>query len=233
VKGVLGFDEFAQRVVIHHKRPPWAGDEAPDAPWTDHYESLTRVWFQTQAKINPTLGDVGRAVQAAARANRFHPVKQYFAALVWDGTRRLDTWLVDYCHVEDAPFVGAVGPRWLISAVARVKEPGCKVDHVLVLEGPQGKQKSEALRTLALRDEWFTDRLSHVSSKDAAIEVSAGVLIIEIAEMEVLTRASSSAAKSFITRRDDPFRPPYGRHLTRCKRQCVFPGTINPSAGVI
>ena len=39
---------------------------------------------------------------------------------------------------------------------------------MLVLEGPQGKQKSEALRTLAVNDAWFTDRLSHVSSKDAA-----------------------------------------------------------------
>jgi predicted P-loop ATPase len=150
---------------------------------------------------------------------------------VWDGTPRLDTWLIDYFHTGDTPYVRAVGPRWLISAIARVKKPGCKADHVLVLEGPQGRQKSEALRILALRDEWFTDRLSHVSSKDAAIEVSAGVLIIEIAEMEVLTRASSSAAKSFITRREDPFRPPYGRHLTRCKRQCVFAGTINPPVG--
>ena len=83
---------------------------------------------------------------------------------------------------------------------------------MLVLEGPQGKQKSEALRTLAVNDDWFTDRLSHVASKDAALEI-AGVLIIEIAEMDALTRATSSAIKSFITRRRDRFRPPYGKHL--------------------
>jgi predicted P-loop ATPase len=41
--------------------------------------------------------------------------------------------------------------------------------------------KSTALRTLAVRDEWFTDRLSHVASKDAMLE-TAGVLIIEIAD---------------------------------------------------
>ena len=57
---------------------------------------------------------------------------------------------------------------------------------MLVLEGPQGKQKSEALRTMAVNDAWFTDRLSHVASKDAALEI-AGVLIIEIAEMDALT----------------------------------------------
>jgi predicted P-loop ATPase len=77
-KGVLGYDEFAARLVI--KRPPPWGREALDAPWSDHHESLARVWFQNEG-INPTAGDVGRAVQAAARHNPFHPVRTYFDAL--------------------------------------------------------------------------------------------------------------------------------------------------------
>jgi predicted P-loop ATPase len=101
---------------------------------------------------------------------------------------------------------------------------------MLVLEGPQGKQKSEALRTLAIRDAWFTDRLSHVSSKDAAMEI-AGVLLAEIAEMDALIRASSSAGKRFLTGRYDRFRPPYGKHPINLPRQCVFAGTINPVVG--
>jgi hypothetical protein len=48
---------------------PW-GQEEPDTPWTDHHESLARVWFQSQ-KINASAGDVGRAVQAAAKHNPF------------------------------------------------------------------------------------------------------------------------------------------------------------------
>jgi hypothetical protein len=64
-EGVLAYDEFNARVLIR-RRPPW-GNEEPDAPWTDHHESLSRVWFQTK-KINPSAGDVGRAVQTAARA---------------------------------------------------------------------------------------------------------------------------------------------------------------------
>ena len=62
-----------------------------------------------------------------------------------------------------------------------------------------------------MNDDWFTDRLSHVASKDAAQDI-AGVLIIEIAEMDALTRATPSAMKSFMTRRRDRFRPPYGKH---------------------
>jgi predicted P-loop ATPase len=223
--GVLAFDGFAQRVVIR-KRPPWR-EEAPDAPWTDHHESLTRVWFQQQ-DINAGLGDVGRAVQAAARGNLFHPVRDHLDGLAWDGTQRLNTWLTTYFHAKDSEYVHIIGPRYLISAVARVYEPGCKVDHVLVLEGPQGKQKSEALRTLA--KDWFTDRLSHVASKDAAQEI-AGVWLVEIAEMDALTKASASAMKAFLTRRFDRFRPPWARHLINLLRQCVFAGSINPPPG--
>jgi predicted P-loop ATPase len=226
-KGVLGVDEFAVRVVIR-KRPPW-GQEALDAPWTDHHDALARVWFQ-QHDYTPSMGDIGRAVQTAARTNGFHPVRDYLAALVWDGVARLDTWLIDYFHAEDTPYIRAIAPRYLISAVARIYQPGCQADHMLVLEGPQGKLKSTALRLLAVNEAWFTDRLSHVASKDAALEVT-GVWVIEIAEMDALTRASPSAIKSFLTRRKDRFRPPYGKRLTDVPRQCVFAGSINPPVG--
>jgi predicted P-loop ATPase len=227
-KGVLAFDEFNIRVCIR-KRPPFEEEVAADTPWTDHHESLARSWFQRE-KINAAAGDIGRAVQAAARYNCFHPVRDYFSSLVWDREPRLDAWLVIYFHAEDSEYIRAIGPRYLISSVARIFQPGCKVDHVPVLEGPQGKLKSEALRALVKNDAWFTDRLSHVASKDAALEL-AGVQLVEIAEMDALTKATSSAIKSFLTRRRDRFRPPYGKHPIALPRQCVFAATINPPAG--
>jgi predicted P-loop ATPase len=225
--GVLAFNEFNVSVMIR-KQPPW-GAEPPDAPWTDHHESLTRSWFQ-QEDIAAGQGDIARAVQAAARHNRFHPVRDYFNALRWDGKPRIDRWLITYFHADDTPYARAVGPRFLISAVARIYEPGCKVDHTPVFEGPQGKQKSEALRTLAVDDDWFTDRLSQVGSKDAQMEV-AGILLAEIAELDALTKGTNSAIKSFLTRRFDRFRPPYGKHIIKVPRQCVFAGTVNPPIG--
>ena len=227
-KGVLGYDEFNARVVIRRRRH--GERKRPTRPGP----TITSPWrgSGSSARISPSAGDVGRAVQAAARHNPFHPVRDYFDSLVWDGVPRLESWLQTYFHVEDSEYVRAIGPRYLISAVARIYRPGCKVDHVLVLEGPQGKQKSEALRTLAINDGWFTDRLNHVASKDAALEI-AGVLIVEIAEMDALTKATSSAIKSFLTRRRDRFRPPYGKHTINLPRQCVFaPPSIRPQAAI-
>jgi predicted P-loop ATPase len=226
-EGVFAYDEFNARTVIR-KRPPW-GEEVPDTFLTDHHESLTRVWFQHE-DIRAGIGDVGRAVQAAARHNSFHPVRDHFDALTWDGVPRLDTWLQTYLHVEDNDYARAVGSRYLISAVARVYRPGCQVDHLLIVEGPQGRLKSEARRTLAIRNAWFSDRLSHVGSKDAALETT-GVLLVEIAEMDALVKAASSASKAFLTRRHDKLRLPYGRHQASLPRQCVFAGTINPPVG--
>lgn len=225
--GVLAYDEFDVRVVTR-RAPPW-GEVQPNTRWNDQHETQTRLWFQNE-DINPGLGDVGRAVQAAARHNPVHPVREYLDGLIWDGKRRLDTWLVAYLHAEESEYIRAIGPRFLISAVARIYEPGCQVDHMLVLEGPQGRRKSQSLQALAVRPEWFSDRLSHMASKDAAIEV-AGVWLFELAEMDALTRASSSTAKAFLTRRHDRFRPPYGKHTVSSPRQCVFAGTINPPVG--
>ena len=59
------------------KPPPWGAVE-PDAPWIDHFDSLTRTWFQNE-DILAAAGDVGRGVQAAAQVDTFHPVREYFA----------------------------------------------------------------------------------------------------------------------------------------------------------
>jgi predicted P-loop ATPase len=118
----------------------------------------------------------------------------------------------------------------LISSVARIYQPGCQVDHTLVLEGPQGRLKSQALRTLPKNQSWFTDRLSHIASKDANMEIT-GVQIIELAEMDALTKASSSTSKAYLTRQHDRFRPPWARHLINLQRQNVFAATINPPTG--
>jgi putative DNA primase/helicase len=98
-------------------------------------------------------------VQRAARDNSFHPVRDYFESLVWDGTPRLEMWLQTYFTVNDSPYVRAIGPRWLISGAARIYSPAAKADHTLTLEGPQGRYKSEGLRALVPNEKWYTDRL--------------------------------------------------------------------------
>jgi len=139
---------------------------------------------------------------------------------------KMERWTSQYLGAAPTDLTHAMGGLWLISAVARIFRPGVKADHMLILEGEQGARKSTALKILA-GEEWFTDELPDLGSKDAAIHMQ-GVWIVEIAELDAIGRAEVSRIKAFLTRTTDRFRPPYGRHTVEIKRQCVFAGTVNP-----
>lgn len=154
----------------------------------------------------------------------FHPVQEFLDPLEWDGSSRVPTWLPDYLGVDDSSYARAVGQCWLISAVARIFEPGCKVDAILVLESTQGLGKSSAFRILG--GPWFTDEIADLGSKDAALGTM-GAWLIELAELDSMSRSEVGKIKAFLSRNVDRFRPPYGRRLIEAPRQCVFAGSVN------
>jgi len=55
----------------------------------------------------------------------------------------------------------------------------------------------------------------------------AGHWVYEISEMGSLMRAEEKKQKSFLSRQDDEYRPPYGRRMIKVPRQSVFIGTTN------
>ena len=223
--GTIAFDEFRQEVVLL-RSSPWEGSEDTlPRPWDDSDDIRLAEWLQHR-EVNVAPLVVGRSVGAVARETRIHPVRAYLEALSWDGTPRLECWTSRYLGAEATDLTHAMGSLWLISAVARIYRPGVKADHMLILEGEQGARKSTALKILAGED-WFTDELPDLGSKDAAIHMQ-GVWVVEIAELDAIGRAEVSRIKAFLTRTTDRFRPPYGRHTVEIKRQCVFAGTVNP-----
>ena len=224
---VLAYDQFALRVTILQEPPPWLSVRWLGAgvgePWTDNDDRLTAIWLQRKGIF---VGDeiAGKAVQTVARDHRIHPVREYLGAIRWDGTDRIDAWLTTYLGVPSNPYTTAMGARWLIAAIARICQPGCKADCCMILEGPQGVRKSTALRTLA--SPWFSDEIAELGSKDAALQTR-GVWLIELSELESMTGAEVARVKSFMSRGADRFRPPYGRQLIDSPRQCIFAGTVN------
>jgi predicted P-loop ATPase len=229
-EGVLWHDEFASTTVARNS-PPWHPKQRAwqGTAWPDRYDLLVADWLQHQGILVPA-SVAGQAVEAVAQDRLFHPVREYLDTLRWDGVARIDGWLSTYLGAADSAYALAVGPRWLISAVARIYSPGAKVDCALILEGPQGIKKSSALQIMGRP--WFTDRLSDLGSKDAAMETRS-VWIIEIAELDTMTRAEVGTIKAFMSRTTDRFRPPYGKRLVELPRQCVFAGSVNPEGGYL
>ena len=226
--GTLYMDDFALRVMLARSTPAHATAASDQWPrqWRESDDVLTAAWVQEHWHIDVSPGMVADAVTAIGQSCRRHPVREYISALSWDRTSRLATWLHTYLGAEQTEYVASVGTKWLLSAVARIFQPGCQADSVLILEGPQGARKSTALEALASQS-WFTDQLSDLGQgKDAAQDLI-GKWIIEIAELDAIRRADTSRIKAFFTRRTDHYRAPYGRYTHDYPRQCVFAGTVN------
>ena len=143
----------------------------------------------------------------------------------WRSSSR-SSWLIDYAGAEDTQYIRAVSSKFIISAIARALDPGCKVDTMLILEGPQGKFKSMLLRALAGGKEYFSDNLPDLQSKDAMDHIR-GPWIIEIKELEAFNKTRTTAIKGWLDCQDDRFRPAYGSKTIDFPRRCVFAGTTN------
>ena len=227
----LAFDQMLQSPVLRLPLPAapngkttGGGDPLPrslrDADVSDLREYVQHYGF---TRISRDISH--EAADKRARELSFHPVRRWLKGLIWDGTPRLDGWLARYLgSPSDKEYLSAIGPMFLISMVARIYKPGCKVDYMLVLEGEQGEAKSQFCAILA--GEWFSDALPDIHAKDAKQHLR-GKWLIEIAELSAFSRAETEALKAFITRQTEKYRPPYGRLDVDEPRQCVFIGTTN------
>ena len=147
-------------------------------------------------------------------------VRAYIDALVWDGQPRIDRWLSSLAGAQDSPYVRAASRAVLVAAVRRARHPGCQIDELLVLEGPQGSGKSAALRILAVDDAWFTDEVRIGAS---AVEAPVGKWIVELTELRRRGASAAAELNAFLVSPDD--RPVYRWDAGRVPRAFVVVGT--------
>ena len=223
-QGVLAFNEFSCRIE-KLKLPPVFGGEV--GPWLDVDAGKTLVWLQMvwNLRLRSSLV-VEEAAQLVACDARFHPVREWLERLPpWDGQPRLPHLLPTVFGTEDNDYTRHIGQSLLVSSVARVMQPGCKVDEMVVLEGGQGLGKSTCVAEL-FGFEWYLETSEPPSTKDFYVTMQ-GHTVVEIGEMQSFSKADINQVKMAITRRDDKYRAPYERHGESHPRQCIFIGTTN------
>ena len=169
-----------------------------------------------------------------AKKNSYHPVVNYFNAVAKkhspeETAEVLDTIAAKYLHA-DGELYSQYLRKWLIAVVARVFQPGCKMDTVLTLQGGQGTFKSTFFKKLCFDEEWFDDSFTgQISDKDEKLKFHVS-LIAEWAELDqIFLRRDAAACKNTLTSSTDKIRPPYGAKVKSYPRRSVVVSTINPS----
>lgn len=216
-RGRVALDEFAGRIKIDKK-----------INWTDTHDSFLRGYLEKKYNITKRTA-IDDALVIVATENGYHPVKEYFNSLKWDGNPRIDEFFINFLGCKDNAYTKAVTRTMFLSLVARIFINGCKVDTMIVLVGEQGIGKSTILRKLMPTENWFSDSLQNLTSKDAYEQLIEKALI-EIGELSALRKADVENTKLFISKQSDNYRKAYGHHAENVKRQCIFVGTTNTQA---
>jgi predicted P-loop ATPase len=188
-----------------------------------------RLTLALEHSISVSQADGETIINRLAKGNAYHPVLRYLEE-------------VSNTHGDDTTIIQGLASRYfgttesiyeiylkkmLVAAVARVFEPGCKVDTALILQGPQGLGKSTFFSTLAGSD-WFDDSMGAATGeRDERLKLHQ-FWFLEWGELESIFRKKDVAStKAFLSSQVDTVRPPYGRQALTLKRRSVIVGSTN------
>ena len=223
LRGKYFYDTFKERMTVCGDLPWCKLADRMTTTWTDTDDAGLRNFLEIKYEIVNTM-KIGDAVLLAMQSCMRHPVREYLLSLKWDGVARADTIFIDYLGAEDTEYTRTVTRKALIGAVARIMQPGCKHDHILVLVGPQGCRKSTTLAKLG--KSWFSDSFYTVQGKEAYEQIQ-GFWLIEMGEMAATRKAELESIKQFVSKQSDSYRAAYAKRTQEHPRQCAFFGTTN------
>jgi hypothetical protein len=140
LNGLVQFNSFTGLHML--RKPIPVLDKAmrcSPGPYPSQWDGndITRLlaYVQKSWAHNFKKATVEECLLLEGRDNEVHPIRDYLAGLKWDGKKRLDIWLTMTFGCPQDSYHTAVASKVLIAAVRRVRQPGCKYDELVVLEG--------------------------------------------------------------------------------------------------
>lgn len=211
-KGKLKYNEFLARKEFN-------GGE-----YTDMVEAKIKLQMSQVLGFDPMSNKFTDAVLNVFDSNRYNPTVDYLNGLNWDGKSRIDTIFIDWLGAEDTPLIREMSRKWLIAAVKRIYEPGCKFDNMIVLKGPQGCGKSTICERLS---HGFYNEHINIEDPKYYVETLNRSWIVAFDELAGISRKDLSDIKSFLSKSSETVRLAYAHNPETYKRHCIFIGSTN------
>lgn len=232
-KGKLAYDAFRNERVWLEFPKAIRGFRNAAVSYLQLESDLTHIqgWFHKHnPRISVSIESVRAGIQAAADSCQFDSLRQYSMSFngLWDGTPRLDTWLIDYMGAEDTALNRAMGRRWLMAAFARALLPGCVADMFLVLEGEGGIGKNLMLETLFGEKFVANTHGVKLGSKDF-IQKASTAWVVHDDELESYNQCTLGEVKAWVTIKRDEFRKAHAVDFISAYRRYVIVGSTNDS----
>lgn len=216
-KDAFWYDEFFDRFYT-----TWGGVEKE---WEDADTLRLTTFLQRELGIRSlNKSDAKDAVGVIGKRRTVHAPRQWMESLKWDGLERIEFFFSEALGADSSAYVCAASKNFWIGMVARIYEPGCKVDNMVVMEGAQGARKSSAISLIG--GDWFAESGTSITDKDFFQQLP-GKMIIEIAELDAFSKADQRRIKSVLSRQVDRYRPSYGHFAKDYPRQTIFVGSTN------
>lgn len=196
------------------------------------HSGRNRLFIATTLDTEISESDALAILGKLGEANSYHPVKDWLESIY----QKFGELPIQLLEQPATLLLGTSNPLYdtylrnqMVAAVARIYEPGCKVDYATILQGPQGIGKSRFWKILA-GSEWFDDTVgSDLEDKDELAKLSQ-CWFQELGELDrVTSRKEASVVKAFLSRQADRYRAPYDRSVEPHPRRCVIVGSVNPN----
>ena len=101
--------------------------------------SSTRAGTRPLSKVRTSATPRSGTQSATAPfENRYHPIRDYLNGLKWDGTERIAHVLHHFLGAAEDEYTCEAMKIFLLGAIKRVFQPGCKFETMLCLVGGQG-----------------------------------------------------------------------------------------------
>jgi putative DNA primase/helicase len=239
-KGKIFPNEHAVRCVLQkherYKGKLWVEDTKDELmeavqvgtprPYADSFVGSETAWMQEHIGQGLRPSHVSVAVHSIPGnpANHRNAIHEYVNRLRWDMTPRVEEMFIRGWGAANTTYTRAIGRAWLLSAMARAFRPGCEMQTMLVLEGPQGIGKSRSLK--AIGGEWYVETATKMDSKDFILEAHRS-WFFDLAELGAYKFADFSFAKAILSTATDVLRAPYARTAETKPRRFVVVATTN------